>query len=251
MNLTTELRRLLKDAGTPLSLDQIMDQVSTSADRHAVSARLGAMKKAGELATSIEEGKVAYAWTAKPAPRRTDTVIERIRALLREATRPMTTAEVCMALPGEKPGSVQSLLSQYARAGEFQASTVDGGRKAAYSIAKRGNAGNVSVAVNVGNVTTAAPAPAPAAAPTPAPAPHHLRGAPAPAPAPAAPSAPAPSVYAGGRASLGSLLDHAVLRAQMALEAYIRSVGDVDVYRALQAAVDAARAARAPLGKSS
>ena len=236
MNLTTELRKLLKDAGTPLSLDQIMDQVSTSADRHAVSARLGAMKKADELAASIEEGKVAYAWMAKPAPRRTDTVIERIRALLREATRPMTTAEVCMALPSEKPGSVQSLLSQYARAGEFQASTVDGGRKAAYSIAKRGNAGNVSVAVNVGNVTPSAPAPAPA--PAAAPATHHLRGAPAPAPAPR-PSTPAP---------LGRLLDEAEISAESALLEYIASVGSVTVYRSLQDAITRVRAARAALG---
>jgi len=241
MNLTTDLRQLLKDAGTPLSLDQIMDQLPPSADRHAVSARLGAMKKAGEIATSIEEGKVAYAWHQGATPHRKGTVIESIRRILREASAPMTTAQVCKALPSEKPGSVQSLLSQYARAGEFETTTVDGGRKAAYAIAKRGRDGNVSVAVNVGNVTTAAPAPAPASAP-----------APAPARKPAAAAAPIPAPASDrGRASLGSLLDHAVAMAEAARDSYVESVVDKDIYEWLQQSVFAARAARAALGKSS
>ena len=87
---------------------------------------------------------------------------------------------------------------------------------------------HVSVAVNVGNVTTAAtPAPAPAPAP----------------PAPAAPPRPA-KLKAPASHNQTAALDHAVNMAEAAREAYVLSVVDTGVYTWLQESVRAARAAR-------
>ena len=154
MNLTNAIRKALKDSGAPLTLDQLMEQLPDDADRHTVGARCRGLKQAGEITTSVEDGKVAYAWAGgKPVGDRKHTLTERIREILRSASAPMTAAEVCQALPDDKENSVQSLLVQRARAGEF-ATTSAGGRKLAYSLA---GSGHVSVAVNVGNVTTIAP----------------------------------------------------------------------------------------------
>ncbi|MFC5525250.1 hypothetical protein ACFPPA_05785 [Rhodanobacter ginsengisoli] len=223
MNLTNAIRKALQDSGAPLTIDQLMEQLPDDADRHTVGSRCRGLKQAGEIIAQMEDGKVAYAWVGgRRLDDRVRTLTERIRELLRAAAAPMTAAEVCAALPDDKDQSIQSLLSQLARAGALSTVTA-GGRKLAYCIADKGG---VSVAVNVGNVTTsAAPAPAPAAPAT-----------------PASPRETRPKVAV--TSDQASALDRAVFMAENAREAYVLSKVDDDVYTWLQESVRAACAAR-------
>ncbi len=225
MNLTNAIRKALKDAGAPLTLDELIEQLPEGAERGTVVARCRTLKHAGEISSSVEDGKVAYAWAGgQRQSDRPQTLTDRIREILASATQPMTAAAVCQALPDDKDESIQALLSQRARAGDF-ATVSAGGRKLAYCLA----GGGVSMTVNVGNVTTQAPAPAAAT--------------PAPPPVPARPAAKA-SPLAPAQPDLLARLDDAVAIAKAARDAYVESVVNQDVYVWLQAAVRTARAAR-------
>ncbi|MGS1014080.1 hypothetical protein ACVCL0_09195 [Rhodanobacter sp. UC4450_H17] len=223
MSLVDAIRTALKDSGAPLTLDDLMEQLPDTAERNVVGAACRQLKDRGEVVTSVEDGRLAYSWASTAPPRA--KLIGRIRELLRSASEPLTTAQVCAALPDANESSVQSMLSQRARAGEFTASRT--GRKFAYSLADRGG---VSVAVNVRNVTTSAPAAPPPAQPQP----------PAPPAAPATPKSPRPPATS----EQADALDYAVQMAEAARETYVLSKVDADVYTWLQASVHAARAAR-------
>lgn len=231
----TELMRVLTAAaGVPMNLDQVMEQLPTWAESSVVSQLLRELKDQGRTSATIEDGRVAYALADRPAPvddvihldgRRTGdrarSTIEKVRDLLREATGPMTPAEVAAAIPDETLEKVQRALHQGKHRGEFDAVS-RGPRSKAYA-----RKGGIAVAIAIDGQAPP-PDPAPPAAPS---------------------STPAPAASAKGRPALASLLDRTVQRSETALDAYIASVGNVTVYRALQSAVDAAREARAALGR--
>lgn len=247
----TELMRVLAAAaGVPMNIDQVMEQLPAWAERAVVSELLRELKEQGRTSATIEDGFVAYALADRAAPvedvihlegrrsgDRARSTIEKVRDLLREATGPMTPAEVAASIPDETLEKVQRALHQGKHRGEFDAVRC-GPRSKAYS-----RKGGVSVSVNV---NTAAPVPAaPAASPA--------ASAPAPAAPPATPNKPASKsagsarVFADGAEhldELASLLDESVNNAEAAREAYVLSLVDSCIYGRLQESVRAARAAR-------
>jgi hypothetical protein len=62
MTLTDQLRTILKKAGAPLSLNQIMELLPVGVDRNTVGALLSQRKRVGEFTRCVEYGKAAYAW---------------------------------------------------------------------------------------------------------------------------------------------------------------------------------------------
>jgi hypothetical protein len=252
----TELMRVLTAAaGVPMNIDQVMEQLPSWAERSVVSDLLRELKEQGRTTATVEDGRVAYALAERTPPAedvihlegrragdRARSTIEKVRDLLREATGPMTPAEVAAAIPDETLEKVQRALHQGKHKGEFDA-VRRGPRSKAYACK-----GGVSVAVNV---NTAAPASAPMAPPAPP-------AARAPAPAPAAAPAPGPkkpiSMHPGidqviaeraeRRTELGRMLDASVNNAEAAREAYVLSVVDLGIYGWLQESVRTARAAR-------
>lgn len=252
-----KLREILKAAGAPLSLDQIMEAMPDGTDRAEVSTLCRQRKATGELVASVEDGKVAYALappgdSSAPAPApapepapaadrrapaadkpadnvhamygrrasdvpgaKTRSLTDQIRELLRGADAPLTAAQIAAALPEANPASVQSLLQQRKKAGEF-AATPTVGTAHGYSIGK-------GAAVAVAVAGPVAPEAAPAAPPRAEP-----------------PAAPPP---APGTAT--TVFDQAFAAAEKALDRYVVAVlPDPDVYFALKASVAAARAAR-------
>lgn len=62
MTLTDQLRAILKKAGAPMSLNQIMEILPVGVDRNTVGALLSQRKRVGEFTHCVEDGKAAYAW---------------------------------------------------------------------------------------------------------------------------------------------------------------------------------------------
>ena len=74
MTLTDQLRTILKKAGAPMSLNQLMDVLPVGTDRNTVAALLSQRKRVGEFTHCVEDGKAGYAWVGvvvsdvQPAP---------------------------------------------------------------------------------------------------------------------------------------------------------------------------------------
>lgn len=62
MTLTDQLRAILKKAGAPMSLNQLMDVLPVGTERNTVNSLLCQRKQAGEFTRCVEYGKAAYAW---------------------------------------------------------------------------------------------------------------------------------------------------------------------------------------------
>lgn len=140
----------------------------------------------GILRYSLMEGIVV----PPPAPPSTTasarrfSTVERVRALLKEATRPITAADACRALSGEKPEAVKSALYNGVASGEFASVEVPGKQAKTFEIKGRFTAtatatASGSEAQATATATAAVPpaaesSGAPSAAPAPAPkAPKH------------------------------------------------------------------------------
>lgn len=251
-----KLIELIAEAGSPLTLDQIMDMLPY-ADRQAVSRLCRELVQAGRLRSTAEDGRLAYdvangVARIKPVGSyryRGGKVnnLARIRELLADAARPLNTDEVIAGLPDMEEATVRKALSNGVYKKIWKSDVLAGGIRV-YALPQQGAGSATAVAVAT---ATAAPAPtpaptpaAPAAAPAPTPMPRAADSVPAATPAPASrPTAAAPA--------LGQLLADAVFAAEQAVEEYVASVGSLAVYRALQHAAARARAARAALGRQS
>lgn len=245
-----KLIELIAQAGSPLTLDQVMDMLPY-ADRKSVSALCRELVQAGQLRSSVEDGRVVYDVPGgvsrirlKPSASAPLTNLERIRQLLMAAKKPLSKDEIQRSLPDMAPATVGKTLGNGAYR-KLWASTRRADGVHVYAMPQTGAGSATAVAVATATAAPApAPAPAPAAAalaPAPAPTPR------APAPTPTAP-APAPRPAASAQ-PLGQLLDEAVSAAEQAVEEYVASVGNLALYRTLKHAAARARAARAALGR--
>jgi hypothetical protein len=244
-----KLIELIAHAGSPLTLDQVMDMLPY-ADRKSVSALCRELVQAGQLRSSVEDGRVVYDVSGgvsrirlKPSTSAPLTNLERIRQLLMAAKKPLSKDEIQRSLPDMAPATVGKTLGNGAYR-KLWASTRRADGVHVYAMPQTGAGSATAVAVAT---ATAAPAPAPAPAaaalaPASAPTPR--------APAPTPPTAPAPAPRPAASAPpLGQLLDEAVSAAEQAVEEYVASVGSLALYRTLKHAAARARAARAALGR--
>lgn len=230
---------ILTVAGAPLNLDQLMDMLPY-ADRKSVGSLCRELVQGGNLRTTVEDNKVAYDVVGgvanikdRASSRHKPTNLDRVRQLLADARRPLSTGDVVSGLPDMEPAAIRKALSNgsYRR---LWSSTRDDDGNLGWVLPKAGAGSTVAVAVAT---ATSGQAPAGAAPEAPPPPPS------APSPVPVKVAATPPTVKKP-TTELKRMLDESVNNAEAAREAYVLSVVDPGIYSWLQESVRAARAAR-------
>lgn len=178
-----DVLRYLASRDEPVDL-RTMGVVLDTSDLNGLNYTLGNLVRSRQVKRHHNaDGILRYSLMAgvvvpPPAPPSTTasarrfSTVERVRALLKEATRPLTAADACRALSGEKPEAVKSALYNGVASGEFASVEVPGQQAKTFEIKGRFTATATATASTPeaqATATATATAP-PAPAPTPAPA---------------------------------------------------------------------------------
>jgi predicted Zn-ribbon and HTH transcriptional regulator len=163
-----DILRALSQATRPIDVSELAHTLDT-ADISGLNYMLGNLVRSrqverhhkgdGILRYSLMEGVVVPppAPPSSTASARRFSTVERVRALLKEATRPITAADACRALSGEKPEAVKSALYNGVASGEFASVEVPGQQSKTFEIKGRFTA-TATASASTGEATATATA---------------------------------------------------------------------------------------------